>query len=365
MDAQASIRSFIIDHIGQRAGDGLRARLDRVRTGDEDANLHDLPEFDSLDAVDLCLAVETEFDVAADISDITRVNTLNEFAALIARRAGHGDAAAQTEETGGTMVLLAAGARGATPIYLVHSRGGGLLNYKPLLDSLPGDIPVIGFQMRGIDGKSEPPRTIAAMVDEYVAHIAGSHPGGPCCLAGYSAGGILAQEMARRLAAKGIADIRLAMIDTLCLAERVGRPNLLSRMGEKRFWTGRFLRRQSRRIFRNARKRLNPPTTDKEVGATLPPASGEALRQRIARAFRAAMRRHEFLPYEGGMLLMRAEHYNKQRERSGDALGWQPYILGDIEVVSFAVNHAQIMQRPAVAEVAATMTAYFARPPRN
>jgi thioesterase domain-containing protein len=74
--------------------------------------------------------------------------------------------------------------------------------------------PVYAVQARGLDGRQPPNRSIAAMADDYLAEIRKAFPEGPYHLAGYSSGGLIAFEIARRLEAAGEPPASLTLIDT-------------------------------------------------------------------------------------------------------------------------------------------------------
>jgi thioesterase domain-containing protein/acyl carrier protein len=99
-------------------------------------------------------------------------------------------------------------------LFLVHTGGGTVLNYVPLVRHLAPEVPVYGIQARGIDGEGEPHRDLAAMAADYIGKIRALQPRGPYLLAGHSLGGIVAFEMARRLHEAGQPIALLAMFDS-------------------------------------------------------------------------------------------------------------------------------------------------------
>jgi myxalamid-type polyketide synthase MxaB len=67
---------------------------------------------------------------------------------------------------------------------------------------------------RGSEGLFEPHGTMDEMADIYLEAIRGAHPGGPYHLVGWSAGGVFAYELARRLREGGEPLGIVALIDT-------------------------------------------------------------------------------------------------------------------------------------------------------
>jgi len=102
---------------------------------------------------------------------------------------------------------------GKAPLFLVHGLGGSVIQMRPLARALDADRPVYGFQARGIDGVSRPLPRIELMATAYLRELRRVRPEGPILLGGYSMGGVVAYEMARRLAGEGARVAALVLID--------------------------------------------------------------------------------------------------------------------------------------------------------
>src|SRR5205814_1524831 len=111
------------------------------------------------------------------------------------------------------LVPLRAGTS-SRPLFLVHALGGDVLHLRPLALALDTDRPVHGLQARGLDPRYEPHTTVEEMAASYVEVIRAAQPDGPVAVAGYSLGGLVAYEIARRLRATGTAVDALGLIDT-------------------------------------------------------------------------------------------------------------------------------------------------------
>ncbi len=103
------------------------------------------------------------------------------------------------------------------PLFCIHPIGGNVLCYSELAGSLGDDQPVYGIQARGVDGSLEPTSSMDEMVEEYVAAIR-EVTSGPYHLAGWSSGGVVAYEIARRLKAAGAEVGSLTLFDSLAPA---------------------------------------------------------------------------------------------------------------------------------------------------
>jgi amino acid adenylation domain-containing protein len=111
-------------------------------------------------------------------------------------------------------VVVLQGEGAARPLFLVHAGGGHLVCYHPLAQLLAPDQPLFGLQARGLDDGLPPLQGVDAMADYYLEGVRRAQPAGPYRLGGWSYGGMVAWEMARRIRAEGGEVELLALIDT-------------------------------------------------------------------------------------------------------------------------------------------------------
>lgn len=104
--------------------------------------------------------------------------------------------------------------------FWVHGATGYSMWFQNLADALGPDYPIYAFQARGTDG-SAMPQMLDEMVDHYVNCIRMVQPKGPYVIGGYSFGGLIAMEMARRLHAEGETIKHLIMFDTYPATQEV------------------------------------------------------------------------------------------------------------------------------------------------
>jgi amino acid adenylation domain-containing protein len=100
------------------------------------------------------------------------------------------------------------------PFICVHPRGGQVLIYRDLGRHLGPDIPFYALQPVGLDGSAPPLETVEAMAERYLCDVRSLQPHGPYLLGGFSFGGLVAFEMARRLRIAGETVALLALLDT-------------------------------------------------------------------------------------------------------------------------------------------------------
>jgi amino acid adenylation domain-containing protein len=86
-----------------------------------------------------------------------------------------------------------------TPLFFVHGVGGCVMELFSICRKMSWPGPVIGIQARGLDGCDLPHRSVEEMADEYIRAVRQQQPQGPYFLCGYSFGGLVAFELARRL----------------------------------------------------------------------------------------------------------------------------------------------------------------------
>ncbi len=249
------------------------------------------------------------------------------------------------------LVHVAAGDPGRRPLACVHGAGGNVLNFRLLADRLPG-VPFLGLQAQGVDGRLPPLESIEAMADQYLRALRQAVPEGPYRLAGYSAGGVIALEMAARLREAGAQVELLAMIDTLCpVAARTPVP-LWHRLWLARHWSLRFA------LGWPDRRRRGHLMERRYAQAVEALARGEALSPELVefhlfRSFLRAQSRYQPRRWPGDLLLFKAGDAEVPYLAAGQALGWNRWVEGGIRVVPLPGSHFTIMREPGLSHLAA------------
>jgi thioesterase domain-containing protein len=100
-----------------------------------------------------------------------------------------------------------------TPLILMHAVGGGVSSYLKLADHVPDHRPIYVMQSVGLDGGEPPITAIEHMATRYLEELRPVRPTGPYQLGGWSMGGLIAFEMARRLEATGERVEQLLLFD--------------------------------------------------------------------------------------------------------------------------------------------------------
>ncbi|VDC31493.1 amino acid adenylation domain-containing protein [Pseudogemmobacter humi] len=159
---------------------------------------------DSLSAVRLALRIATETGRDPGLGTIFENPVLD----MLARRL---EEAGPTDDGLGPLIRLTDGA--GDPLFLIHPAGGLGWGYRALARSLRGRM-VQAVQHPGLDPEEPLPGSLAALGARYASLVAKARPEGVIHLAGWSVGGILAQEMAVELTAMGREVGLVALLDS-------------------------------------------------------------------------------------------------------------------------------------------------------
>jgi acyl transferase domain-containing protein/thioesterase domain-containing protein/acyl carrier protein/SAM-dependent methyltransferase len=171
---------------------------------------------DSLVTLELSKSLEAEFGRVSP-ADIFENRTISALAGFLANP----ETDEIDESRPAELLTFAAEGRqsGAISSYWVHGAPGYAQVFRPLAQDTP--IPVYAFQARGIDGFTPPFTDFGAMADYYCECMRRTTPGRPVILGGYSLGGVVALEVARRWRSAGNPVAHLVLLDTYPNAEPV------------------------------------------------------------------------------------------------------------------------------------------------
>ena len=151
---------------------------------------------DSLKA--LTLTMELERSLGVELS-VTLINEAPKFASLC-------EALREQRTTRYVPLVLLKEGAGLPPVYFIHGVGGNVAELFPIARSMTYPGAVFGVQARGLARQQLPHTTVEAMATDYLREIKARQPDGPYYLCGYSFGGLVAFEMARRLRESGSED---------------------------------------------------------------------------------------------------------------------------------------------------------------
>jgi len=125
--------------------------------------------------------------------------------------------AARIEEGRSGRCLVPLQPEGSGPIFfIVHGVKGDVFGFRHLRNHVETEYRLYGIQCRGFDDSAAPLGSVEEMAAAYLEEVREIQPEGPYHLGGYSFGGLVAYEMARRLEREGQEVATLALLDTYC-----------------------------------------------------------------------------------------------------------------------------------------------------
>ncbi|MFG3207094.1 thioesterase domain-containing protein [Streptomyces sp. NPDC048192] len=256
------------------------------------------------------------------------------------------------EETSHAVTPLLPGPPGTAPCYLVHPVGGGLLCYLPLARALSAHHPVRGISSPLLSGHSAPGE-LSELAADYAARI-DADSSGPCLVGGWSFGGAVAFETARRLTGRGRAVRLLVLLDAPA-------PGSVSGAMDDDTLARQFLYEVRRMNGMSDAEAGVAPAADPLAAAArdLARADPEAGPEETARRFDVFSRHSRSLtghravhPHSGPTLVV-----DTQPADGGPARGaaWLPHLTGPVHRLTVPTDHFGLMGPEPAADIAAAV----------
>lgn len=287
---------------------------------------------DSLQAVVLMARIEAKFKRRIPLAALIQHGTLRGLAGQLAADDGGGSQ--------GLLVTLQP--LGDQPsVFLFPGSDGEVLSMRNLAANLGHKRPLYGLRGADYGTSAENPTMVAQTADQYVVEIQTARPCGPCTLVGFSFGGLVALETARRLAACGEPPPLVVLIDTyppgpdrsLTLMERVrSYVDILRRLKNARDVAYFRNRRLAifRRLIRHGLTRKHGKQRNAPDGSTIsgPPASFQPV------------------SYPGRVVLFKASQSGWYPMEI-----WKEYVSGELDIRTLPGDHG-LIHHPYVIELA-------------
>jgi amino acid adenylation domain-containing protein len=220
------------------------------------------------------------------------------------------------------------------PLVIAPTAGGNLIRFDPFVQLFDRRFPIIGLELPGADRDEDLPRSIDDLCDIYVPQLREVLPHGPYRFLGWSFGGVVALELARRLRDEGEDVDLVGMIDTLMPGmQRARRSRIYAEMARRGDVLG-----MARRIRDVVRWRILLKSTERRGrraaldGRKLDPAARGAW---VTLQVNEIVERHRPAPYEGRVVYFSAGDSHSWRTTDP----WQE-LLDDLEIVPIEGSHA-------------------------
>jgi len=217
----------------------------------------------------------------------------------------------------------------AAPLVCLPGAGGTVFSFVPLAELLPPGRPIFGLQYPGLDG-GEPLDSVDALAEALFATVSELARERPLCLLGYSLGGLVAHELARRLDDAG------HKLQALIVADTAARVSLKSRV------------------------RAALPAPPKRAPHKRKSEAAFAVIRRMVAAGRRARLRWRPGYYAGRLTLLRGERDAEQAKTFGSAGGWRRFAR-EVEVVPVAGRHLDLLAPARMPELAERVAALLER----
>lgn len=327
----------------------------------------------SLTAVRLFAQIRSQFAVDLPLATLFQASTLAGFTAIVAKACeismAHMQAAASASGAlapavpkWSPLVAICQGQADQPPLFCIHAAGGNVINFKRLATELGPAQPFYGLQAQGVDGHRPALASIQAMAAQYVEAIRSVDPHGPYWLLGYSAGGVIAFEMAQQLRQAGAEVAMLGMIDTLSPEAAERNISFLRRLWLMRNWSLKFIRERSER---RRQTKLLEENLALKLGEFSPgePVTQDLIGHHLYHHFFVALKLYRPKPYPGPMVLFKGASHLAEMPylNAGQSLGWEKHIQGGIRPVTIVSHHASMMEEPGVLQLAQALQRELAR----
>ena len=276
----------------------------------------------SLAAARLMGMVGKEFGKKLLLTDLLQAPTIEELVALVRL---------ETPSAVRSAVIALQPLGSKPPFFFVHGLGGSVLRFRDLARHMAPDQPFFGIQAQGLDGTQPCLQRVENMADVYLEHLRSAQPEGPYYLGGYSFGGYVALEMARRLQAQGEEIRALVLLDTYAVESKSLFERFLSLSTEQKI---AYLKRRTRRYQKGIKRRID--------FIFLPQAV-----KNVRRTLAVAENNYKLEAYSGRILLFRASEKGL-RGLEDSTGGWHKYVAGGLEVHEIDGDHGDILNEPNV-----------------
>ena len=315
-----------------------------------------LPDLDDATAQKMAQRLSDRADGPISVEDVRSSATIEALADKVRNYLEAG-------QIDGFVRIIRAREEGSTkvPVFVFHAAGGSTVVYEPLLNRLPADTPMYGFER--VEG------TIEERAAQYIPKLRELQGDGPFILVGWSLGGVLAYACAIALREQGCDVPFVGLIDVVRAGEEIPQTKEETRARWERY--ARFAERtfnvsipeipyEHLETLDDAGQVTFVLEAVRESGVQIP--GGIIEHQRTSYLDNRAIDTADIRPYDGHVTLYMADRYHddaimfepRYATRKPDG-GWAEFV-SDLEVVPIGGEHIQAIDEPIIAKVGAHMS---------
>ena len=241
------------------------------------------------------------------------------------------------------------------PFFCIPGAVGSVFHLMDLARETGGpeeDRPFYGVQAKGLADDGKPLSTVEELAEHYLVAIRGVRPSGPYHLGGFSMGGVVAYEIARRLLDAGEEVRALVMLDAFSdLGARMGELNRTKALFE--LAAGFGIEAGLEELGAQSDEEQIPFILEKGRVTRAVPLNMTAaeLEQhfRVLQTSVEAGRRYRATHYPGKVTVIRAERRPRRESPNEDlTLGWEAVAAGGVEVMTTPGGHGTMLHSPCV-----------------
>lgn len=239
-------------------------------------------------------------------------------------------------------------------LFCVHGAGGNILNLNALAARLATNLQLVGIKAAGADGIRPAAQSADEMCESYIAEMISYQPDGEIRIAGFSNGGLVAYEIARRVIARGRDVAAVFLLDTLHPSS-ASRPYGISQHLEDLLSHPIRTTRVKLGYKLDRLKRFAATRSAKAAEIWGPLVAEQKLMNRMTQLWSG----YEPVPIAARVVLLSAQQMNPQFEHVGAARQW-PSEFG-IEVVVVSGSHDDLVEGKNAAPLAQAIVAALHR----
>lgn len=191
------------------------------------------------------------------------------------------------------------------PFFCVHPIDGNVLCYNNLASAMGDAYPLYGLQAKGLDGIEDPHTTVPEMAQHYLSAIKEIQPRGPYNIGGWSAGGVVAYEIAQLFKKSG-EEVNLMIIDSVLPGQSDQTAKKSTHIKKFVGWCRKKIRPSSRKKAEATAEIMKLFLGDNVPSIPLDYCQASTIRE----AFGVAVQRYIPQEYQGEFTLILTSSYN-------------------------------------------------------